>query len=104
MVPILDGISEIDAQSRLFDLLKALDREQSKIVYVLSKKDLISFMRAQHNLSYHLIWVPCCQLSSMIQIDLCSIIRIVNRRFWIRSNISNILNYICMKLGRRVIY
>ena len=51
---ILDGIAEIGANVRsmlfLFDLFKAFDWTKSS-----DEKDMFSFIRAEHILSYHLM-------------------------------------------------
>ena len=60
MLLILDGNSD----SLLFDLLKAFDRAQSQIGFFL-RKELFSFMRAHHVLSYQPISVHWCTLYSL---------------------------------------
>ena len=59
MVLILDGYSlscERNALYLLFDLFKAFDYiDNSHKSGIYTRKDPISFMRAQHALSYHLI-------------------------------------------------
>ena len=57
MVFILDDNSEIGAheQSLLFHLFKAFDKIESRHKSdIFFRKDLFSFMRAKHVLSYHL--------------------------------------------------
>jgi len=44
----------------LFDLFKAFDKfESGHKSDIFIRKDLFSFMRAQHVMSYHLIKLPC---------------------------------------------
>ena len=42
--------------SFLFDLFKAFDQSSNKLDFILFPKGLSSLMRAQHDLSYHLIY------------------------------------------------
>ena len=69
MVLILDGTSEIGAHVRsnfcLLTCLRHLSRarEEENLFFLAFAKDLFSFMRAQHVLSYHLIYVPWVRTS-----------------------------------------
>ena len=59
MVLVQDDNSEIDAsvkeQSLIFDQFKAVIRSRAVSNLTFFRKEIFSFMLAQHNLSYHLI-------------------------------------------------
>ena len=60
MVLILDSNSEIGAKVQstfgyLICLRHCLDREGSQVGFCFVRKDLFSFIRAQHDLCYHIV-------------------------------------------------